>query len=166
MFKKLLEKYSWTIASEVAQITLVIDSYDRALSYYIEILNFILLENTDLGEGKRWVVVTANPKSGERFLLARATDTKQAAVIGNQSGGRVFIFLYTNDFDRDYQKFLRRGVKFIESPRLEKYGKVVVFKDLYGNKFDLMEQPDKASLVLSFIQQVWTKAIGILRPTI
>ena len=121
----------------LGSIALLVHDYDEALAYYVGVLGFRLLEDTDLGQGKRWVRV-APPGSEAGLLLARAADEAQQAAVGNQSGGRVFLFLHTADFGGDYARLQARGVQFLEQPRLESYGQVVVFADLYGNKWDLL----------------------------
>lgn len=128
----------------IAQIALVVRDYDEAIQYYTTILNFELMEDTQLSETKRWVVI--QPKgsnNGCKLLLAKAASTTQEQAIGNQTGGRVFLFLYTDDFDRDYLAYTDKGVVFVRPPFVENYGKVAVFKDLYGNLWDLI-QPKKA----------------------
>jgi predicted enzyme related to lactoylglutathione lyase len=124
--------------SHIAAFTLVVRDYDEAIAFYVEALGFELVEDTDMGGGKRWVTVA--PKGGQvRILLARASGAAQTARVGDQTGGRVGFFLHTDDFERDYQRFVENGVQFREAPRAEAYGKVVVFEDLYGNKWDLIE---------------------------
>jgi catechol 2,3-dioxygenase-like lactoylglutathione lyase family enzyme len=123
----------------IASLTLVVRDYDEAIRFYTHKLGFILLEDTGQGNGKRWVRV-APPNSQEcSLLLAKAATPAQEKAIGNQTGGRVFLFLHTDDFWRDYQDMQRHGVVFLEEPRLEPYGIVAVFQDLYGNKWDLLE---------------------------
>ncbi|MDF4202626.1 VOC family protein [Maribacter sp. SA7] len=123
----------------IARIALVVDNYDKAIEFYTKKLDFLLLEDTDLGDGKRWVIV-APPGSKEcSLVLAKADDEKQRASVGNQTGGRVFLFLYTDDFWRDYYKMMERKIKFVRSPEKMPYGMVAVFEDLYGNKWDLLE---------------------------
>jgi catechol 2,3-dioxygenase-like lactoylglutathione lyase family enzyme len=119
-------------------VTIVVGDYDVAKSFYLEKLNFLLVEDTDLGGGRRWLVV-APGASGARILLAKAKNGAERAAIGNQTGGRVAIFLESEDFERDYASMLARGVRFHEEPRHESYGTVAVFEDLYGNLFDLIE---------------------------
>ena len=119
-------------------IALVVRDYDEAIAFYTQMLGFTLVEHTDLGNGKRWVRVKAG--QGAELLLAKAVTPEQESRIGNQAGGRVFLFLETDDFNRDYQLFQSRGVHFLESPRREPYGTVAVFVDLYGSKFDLIER--------------------------
>ncbi|TGS11448.1 VOC family protein [Mesorhizobium sp. M2E.F.Ca.ET.209.01.1.1] len=123
----------------VATVALVVDSYDEAISWYVERLGFVLIDDVDLGGGKRWVTVAPAKGQGARLLLAEAADEEQASRIGNQTGGRVFLFLETDDFARDHQAMLARGVEFREAPRFEAYGTVAVFADLYGNLWDLIE---------------------------
>ena len=125
---------------KIASIALVVRSYDEAISYYTEKLGFSLVEDTPLGGGKRWVVVAPPGSTETRLLLAEASTEEQASRIGNQTGGRVFLFLETDDFHRDYRAMRSRGVAFLEEPREEPYGTVAVFRDLYGNKWDLIER--------------------------
>lgn len=119
-------------------VTLVVRSYDEALAFFRDRLGFDLIEDQPLADGKRWVVV-APPGGGTGLLLAQAADDRQAAAIGDQSGGRVFLFLETDDFRRDHARLTDRGVRFLEEPREEDYGTVAVFEDLYGNRWDLIE---------------------------
>lgn len=122
----------------IASVTLVVDDYDKAIAYYTGALGFDLLEDIDLGGGKRWVRVA--PRGAETsLLLAQASGESQRASIGNQTGGRVAFFLHTDDFHRDHAAMLEKGVTFLESPRTEAYGIVAVFEDLYGNHWDLLE---------------------------
>ncbi len=123
----------------LAKVTLVVRDYDEAIGYFVGALGFRLVENTEMGAGKRWVVVSPGEGSGD-ILLAKGVGEAQIARAGDQTGGRVAFFLDTDDFDRDYTAFLARGVKFLEAPRVETYGKVAVFKDIYGNKWDLVQQ--------------------------
>jgi catechol 2,3-dioxygenase-like lactoylglutathione lyase family enzyme len=118
---------------------LIVRDYDEALAFYVGKLGFELREDTPLDRDKRWVVVAPPGSIESGILLAKATNARQAEAIGNQSGGRVFLFLVTDDFDRDHKRFLQQGVKFIEAPRHEPYGTVAVFEDLYGNRWDLIE---------------------------
>jgi catechol 2,3-dioxygenase-like lactoylglutathione lyase family enzyme len=122
----------------LAFITIVVDDYDKAIHYYTEALGFELLEDTPRA-GKRWVRVSPSGQQACALLLARAVNEKQIAAIGNQTGGRVGFFLHTDNFDRDHARMLAHNVNFIEQPRDEDYGKVVVFEDLYGNRWDLIE---------------------------
>ncbi|MBV6441068.1 MAG: hypothetical protein EPGJADBJ_02747 [Saprospiraceae bacterium] len=123
----------------IAHIALVVRDYDEAIRFYTEKLNFILVEDTPLSETKRWVLV-APPGSTEcRLLLAKAANAEQQTRVGNQTGGRVFLFLYTDDFRRDYHRMLEQGIRFVRPPAEEPYGTVAVFEDLYGNLWDLIE---------------------------
>lgn len=122
----------------IATMTLVVADYDEAIAFYTEKLGFRLYADTDMGKGKRWVVV--GPEGpGARLLLAQADGEAQRAAIGNQTGGRVMGFIETQDFGSDFAAMTQRGVRFIEAPRHEAYGSVAVFEDLYGNKWDLIE---------------------------
>jgi uncharacterized glyoxalase superfamily protein PhnB len=124
----------------LAQISLVVRDYDEAIEYYTQILNFELLEDTQLSEHKRWVVIKPKGKeSGCKILLAKAATDEQIQCIGNQTGGRVFLFLHTDDFMRDYTAYKNKGVEFIRPVQQETYGTVSVFKDLYGNLWDLID---------------------------
>jgi catechol 2,3-dioxygenase-like lactoylglutathione lyase family enzyme len=122
----------------LALISLLVRDYDEAIAYYRGALGFTLDEDTPMGGEKRWVIM-APPGSQCRLLLAKAANPAQAARIGDQTGGRVFLFLHTEDFDRDYARYQQAGVRFIGAPRDEPYGKVIVFEDLYGNKWDLVQ---------------------------
>ena len=123
----------------IAHIALVVKDYDEAIKFYTEKLNFTLLEDTAQSETKRWVKVA--PKGAEEccLLLAKAVGAEQNSRIGNQTGGRVFLFLQTDDFSRDYKNMRTQGVNFIREPKTEEYGTVAVFEDLYGNLWDLVE---------------------------
>lgn len=123
----------------VATVSLVVGNYDEAVRWYVERLGFVLIEDVDLGGGKRWVTVAPANGQGARLLLAEASGEEQASRIGNQTGGRVFLFLETDDFSRDHQAMLAKGIEFREAPRHEAYGTVAVFSDLYGNLWDLIE---------------------------
>ena len=123
-------------------IAIVVDDYDSAISHYVNDLGFTLVEDTALSPDKRWVVV-APSKNGAKILLARAANEAQRGAIGNSTGGRVGFFLYTTDFDETFASYKSRGIEFTEEPRKEAYGRVVVFKDKYGNKWDLIEQLSK-----------------------
>ena len=124
---------------KIFQIALVVADYDEAIRFFTEKLNFKLLEDTRLSETKRWVVVAPQGQEGCRLLLAKAATVEQQSRIGNQTGGRVFLFLYTDNFWRDYETFVDRGVSFVRKPSNELYGTVAVFQDLYGNLWDLIE---------------------------
>ena len=122
----------------LALVSLLVRDYDEAISFFVGTLGFTLDEDTDMGGGKRWVRVT--PKGGDTaLLLARAVGERQIAQIGDQAGGRVWLFLETDDIARDFATWSAAGVRFRESPRQETYGKVVVFEDLHGNAWDLIE---------------------------
>src|SRR5512137_1711399 len=123
----------------LAQIAIVVRDYDEAIRFYCDILHFTLLEDTKLSETKRWVRVAPPGSDGCGLLLARAASPEQESRIGNQAGGRVFLFLHTDDFDRDYQNLLDKGVRIVREPSTEPYGKVAVFADLYGNLWDLIQ---------------------------
>jgi len=124
----------------LAQVALVVRDYDEALSWFTRALDFICIEDERLSPEKRWVVIAPPGDRGARLLLARAATPAQAARVGDQAGGRVFLFLETDDFARDHAAFTARGVRFVEPPRHEAYGTVAVFEDLYGNRWDLVER--------------------------
>ncbi|MFO1350758.1 MAG: VOC family protein [Gammaproteobacteria bacterium] len=126
----------------LAAISLLVRDYDEAIAFFTAALRFRLVEDTPLGGGKRWVVVAPAGNAGAALLLARASTPEQEAHIGNQTGGRVFLFLHTADFWGDYHHLQAQGVRFTETPRREPYGLVVVFLDLYGNKWDLIQPAD------------------------
>jgi len=126
--------------SHLGMITVVVDDYDTAIDYYTTALGFTLVEDTKMSETKRWVVVAPDVNQGAALLLAQAASPEHSAAIGNQSGGRVMFFLYTDDFDRDYALMAKHNVAFTEEPRHEEFGKVVVFADKYGNKWDFIER--------------------------
>lgn len=128
----------------LALTTLLVHAYDEAIDWYRDKLGFTLVEDTPLGDGKRWVVMGPQSGEGACLLLARARGEAQAGAVGNQAGGRVFLFLHTDDFWRDYHAMRQRGVAFRETPREESYGTVAVFADLYGNLWDLL-QPSSAA---------------------
>jgi catechol 2,3-dioxygenase-like lactoylglutathione lyase family enzyme len=123
----------------IGRIALLVRDYDEAIAYYTTCLGFALIEDTPLGDGKRWIVVAPPGGSGTALLLAKAATPEQAARVGDQAGGRVFLFLGTDDFWRDYHEMKSRGVTFTEQPRQEAYGTVAVFVDLYGNRWDLLQ---------------------------
>ena len=130
----------------IAAVTLLVPDYDKAIAYYVGKLGFKLVEDTVPSATKRWVVV-APPGNGETgLLLAQADSPNQQEAIGNQTGGRVFLILKTDDFDRDFTRFKQAGIEFLEEPRSEAYGKVVVFRDAFGNKWDLIEPLAKQAL--------------------
>jgi uncharacterized glyoxalase superfamily protein PhnB len=123
-------------------IAIVIDDYDSAIAHYVKDLGFTLVEDTQLTPEKRWVVIAPSPQ-GAQILLAKASNAEQEAVIGNSTGGRVAFFLYTDNFNQTYEKYVAKGVEFTETPRQESFGQVIVFKDKYGNKWDLIESQTK-----------------------
>jgi len=122
----------------LGMITIVVDSYDAAISHYVNELGFILIEDTVLTPEKRWVVVAPGTE-GAKILLAQASTQEQIRAIGNSTGGRVGFFMYTSNFNETYELYRSRGIEFTENPRQESFGQVVVFKDKYGNKWDLIE---------------------------
>ena len=123
----------------LAHIALVVADYDEAIAFYTKQLNFTLIEDTVISETKRWVLVAPPGSNGSQLLLAKAANDEQASRVGNQTGGRVFLFLYTDNFQRDYTSMLEKGIEFVREPITEPYGTVAVFKDLYGNLWDLVE---------------------------
>jgi catechol 2,3-dioxygenase-like lactoylglutathione lyase family enzyme len=127
------------MTQRLGHVALVVREYDEAIAFYTHSLGFQLIEDTDLGDGKRWVLVRPPGSTGTDLLLARAVTPEQVSRIGNQTGGRVFLFLHTDDFWRDYRAMTARGVKFVRPPSEESYGTVAVFEDLYGNKWDLIQ---------------------------
>ena len=129
----------------IGHVALVVRDYDEALAFFTQKLGFQLIEDTVVAPGKRWVLIRPPKSQGASLLLAQASTPEHVSRIGNQTGGRVFLFLHTDDFWRDYREMKARGVKFRESPREESYGTVAVFEDLYGNKWDLLERKDKTS---------------------
>jgi catechol 2,3-dioxygenase-like lactoylglutathione lyase family enzyme len=126
------------MGQSIAAVTLVVRDYDEAIAFFTNCLGFTLVEDTPLDNGKRWVIVGPTD-GGMAMLLARAANAQQSARVGDQTGGRVFLFLRTDDFWRDYNAMRSRGVHFIEEPRNEAYGTVAVFLDLYGNRWDLVQ---------------------------
>jgi len=126
------------MSQKIAHIALLVEDYDKAIAFYTEKLQFVLIEDTELSATKRWVSVAPKGPAGCCILLAKADDELQASRIGNQTGGRVFLFLHTDDFQRDYQNLLAQGVQIIRQPVREPYGTVAVFSDLYGNLWDLI----------------------------
>jgi catechol 2,3-dioxygenase-like lactoylglutathione lyase family enzyme len=123
----------------VAAVTLLVRDYDEAIAWYTQVLGFDLVEDTPMGAQKRWVLVAPPGGSGAGLLLAEAASPEQTARIGDQTGGRVFLFLHTDDFSADYARMRTQGVVFREAPRHEAYGTVAVFADLYGNLWDLLQ---------------------------
>ena len=123
----------------IGYVTLLVRDYDEAISYFAGQLGFDLVEDTFLGNGKRWVLIAPSGSLETRILLAKAVTVDQMRQIGDQAAGRVFVFLHTDDFWRDYETYLAKGVRFQEGPRVEPYGTVAVFEDLYGNRWDLLQ---------------------------
>lgn len=127
----------------IVHVALVVKDYDEAIAFYTEKLHFTLVEDTEQPEeNKRWVVVSPPNSNGTNLLLARASNEEQQAFIGQQSGGRVFLFLQTDDFERDVRDMREKGIEFVREPQTQPYGKVAVFSDLYGNLWDLIEFVD------------------------
>jgi len=128
------------VKQSIAHVALVVKDYDEAIDFYVNKLLFTLVEDTyQPAQDKRWVIVAPPGSTGATLLLAQASKPEQAAVIGNQTGGRVFLFLRTDDFQRDYRRMVSIGIEFVREPKDEPYGTVAVFKDLYGNLWDLIE---------------------------
>jgi catechol 2,3-dioxygenase-like lactoylglutathione lyase family enzyme len=127
----------------LAHIAIVVNNYDEAIEFYTKKLHFTLVEDTKLSETKRWVLVQPKGVSGCRLLLAKAANEEQASRVGNQTGGRVFLFLHTDNFERDYQHLLDNKIEIVREPTKEVYGTVAVFKDLYGNLWDMIEPVSK-----------------------
>ena len=127
------------MTQKIATLSILVANYNDAIAFYCDALGFSLVADTPLGEGKRWVLVAPPGNSGARLLLAEAASEEQRAAIGNQAGGRVMLFLETDDFVADYARMVEKGVTFLEAPRHEAYGSVAVFADLYGNKWDLIQ---------------------------
>jgi catechol 2,3-dioxygenase-like lactoylglutathione lyase family enzyme len=127
------------MSQQIAHITLVVRDYDEAIEFYTTKLGFLLVEDTLLDEGKRWVLVAPPGAKECCLLLAKAANEQQLRCVGNQSGGRVFLFLFTDNFDRDYNKLIENNVNFVRPPAEHNYGRVAVFEDLYGNLWDLLE---------------------------
>ena len=123
----------------IAHIALVVKDYDEAIEFYTKKLDFLLIEDTKLSEEKRWVMVAPIGAKECCLLLAKAANKEQEKSIGNQTGGRVFLFLFTDNFQRDYEKMLEKEIKFVRQPEQMDYGKVAVFEDLYGNLWDLLQ---------------------------
>jgi catechol 2,3-dioxygenase-like lactoylglutathione lyase family enzyme len=132
----------------IAHIALVVRDYDEAIEFYTNKLDFKLIEDTKLSDEKRWVIIAPPGAEECGLLLAKAASEKQAARIGSQTGGRVFLFLFTDDFWRDYNKMINKNVRFVRPPKQEEYGTVAVFEDLYGNLWDLLEPSEKNKGVL------------------
>jgi catechol 2,3-dioxygenase-like lactoylglutathione lyase family enzyme len=124
----------------IAAVAIVVRDYDEAIAFYTRAMSFVLIEDTPMGNGKRWVIVAPQGGNGTQLVLARAANPEQESRIGNQTGGRVFLFLHTDDFYQDYEQMQSSGIKFVEGPREEPYGTVGVFLDLYGNRWDLVQR--------------------------
>ncbi len=124
---------------KIGYISLIVPNYDEARDYYTETLNFDLLEDTDMGDGKRWLLIAPKGSTGTAIVLAEAKTNKEKRIVGNQGAGRVWLFLHTDDFYRDYDNYRNGGVQFLEEPRTEPYGTVAVFIDTFGNKWDLLQ---------------------------
>lgn len=148
------------MSQHIGYVTLLIKDYDEAIAFYTEVLGFDLIEDTPL-PGKRWVLVAPRSSQGTRLLLAKAETDEQKSRIGNQTGGRVFLFLHTDDFARDYQGLKNRGVTFVRGPVEEEYGTVAVFQDLYGNKRDLVQLRHSFNLCNSCTSENYKKVIEI-----
>ncbi len=127
------------MSRRLGAISLLVRDYDEAIAWYGRCLGFELIEDTALGDGKRWVLLAPERAASTPLLLAQAATPEQRLRIGDQAGGRVFLFLHTDDFARDHARMTAQGVRFLEAPRHEAYGSVAVFADLYGNKWDLLE---------------------------
>ena len=130
------------MSNNLITVTFLVRDYDEAIKFFIDALRFELVEDIPQGPDKRWVVVSPGQSKSASLLLAKAATAVQAACVGNQAGGRVFLFLHTDDFRSDYARMKAHGVRFLEEPRNEPYGTVVVFEDLYGNKWDLLQRND------------------------
>jgi len=124
---------------KIGYVSLLVHDYDEAIQFFTQKLGFLILEDTDLGYGKRWVVIAPSVSNETCLLLAKASSSTQKEFVGNQTGGKVFMFLHTDNFWRDYESMISKGVIFKEKPRKESYGTVAVFEDLYGNKWDLLQ---------------------------
>ena len=133
----------------ISQVALVVEDYDKAIEFYVGKLGFELVEDTKLSDVKRWVVVAPKGAGGTSLLLARAANQEQLTRVGNQTGGRVFLFLFTDDFERDFQRLKEQDIKIVRGPAKELYGTVAVFADLYGNLWDLIEPSAENRLITS-----------------
>jgi catechol 2,3-dioxygenase-like lactoylglutathione lyase family enzyme len=123
----------------IAHFSLVVSDYDEAIAFYIQKLNFVVIQDTILSETKRWVLIAPSQSSETHILLAKAASAEQETRVGNQTGGRVFLFLYTDNFQSDYQRLIEHNVTIVREPVEETWGTVAVFADLYGNLWDLMQ---------------------------
>lgn len=136
---KMSSQYLYPMKQSLVQISLVVDDYDEAIEFYTKKLHFELIEDTPLSETKRWVVVRPQGGKGCTLLLAKAANEMQSSRVGNQTGGRVFLFLHTDNLARDHQNLLSKAIKIVRPPTQEEFGRVLVFEDLYGNLWDLIE---------------------------
>ena len=127
------------MSRHISAFAIVVPDYDEGIAFYVERAGFHLIEDTDMGGGKRWVLIAPSPDAETRILLAEAKGDAQTAAIGNQTGGRVGFFLHSDDFDADYGRMSDAGVTFDETPRIEPYGKVAVWRDPWGNRWDLLQ---------------------------
>jgi catechol 2,3-dioxygenase-like lactoylglutathione lyase family enzyme len=130
------------VPQHLAAVTLLVPGYDAAIAWFRDVLGFELVEDTPLGDGKRWVVVRPEGGEGTALLLAQADGDAQRSRVGDQTGGRVLLFLHTDDFARDHARYTAAGLRFLEAPRTEPYGTVAVFEDAFGNRWDLIEPAD------------------------
>lgn len=128
------------MSCNIGLVSLLVKDYDEAISFYVNSMGFTLVEDTKMGETKRWVIVAPKGSTGTNLLLAKAMSEQEMSAVGNQAGGRVWLFLNTDDFYRDYNAMKENGVTFLETPREEVYATVAVCQDLYGNKFDLIQR--------------------------
>jgi quinol monooxygenase YgiN/predicted enzyme related to lactoylglutathione lyase len=131
------------MSQKISHISIVVDDYDKAIEFYTTKLNFVVLEDTYINEDKRWVKIAPNQQSEFSLLIAKASNEIQKTRIGDQTGGRVFMFLYTTNFEKDYENLLDKKIKIIREPKTESYGKVLVFEDCFGNLWDLIEPFEK-----------------------
>lgn len=136
-------QYKQKMNQRLVQVALVVADYDEAIRFYTEVFGFDLVEDTRMSETKRWVVVKPKGEGTCTLLLAKASNDEQMKTVGNQTGGRVFLFLHTDDFWRDHSSLVAKGIQFLRGPSEEPYGRVAVFKDLYGNLWDLIEPKQK-----------------------
>lgn len=127
----------------IAHVSLVVDDYDKAIRFYVDKLNFHVVEDAPLSDTKRWVLISPGEEGNCHLLLTKATNDEQRLSIGNQTGGKVFLFLHTDNFWRDYHSMIEQNVQFVRNPVVESYGTIAVFADLYGNLWDLIEPVNK-----------------------
>ena len=132
--------YLFTMSRKIGLVTLLVNDYDEAIEYYVNKVNFRLVEDVKMSESNRFVVVEPSGSTASQILLAQAVTEQEKLAVGNQAGGRVFLFLNTDDFYRDFNTMKEKGVTFLETPREEVYATVVVFQDMYGNKWDLLQR--------------------------